>query len=114
VYRSIVLSIVLTLALGPSAPLLCSAWCQPLVTHACHDTDPATSLFSGADCGPAAASLQALAREDARRGLSIDGSQATLVPRYQFPPTAAFVRADRPCGRDGPLEARPLETALSI
>ena len=55
VYRSIVFSIVLTLAAGPNAAALCAGWCETaeIAARACrHDAPAASASVSGADpCG---------------------------------------------------------------
>jgi hypothetical protein len=69
VYRATILSIVLALAVGQNAALLCGAWCFPQkAATACQHQATATSawLASHDDCSENAAGAIAL-REDARR-----------------------------------------------
>ena len=118
VFRAAVLSIVLTLAVGQNASLLCAAWCHPdeAPTAGCDHQEATTcSKVSGNDdCPQIAASPTAFVREDVRRGESAAHAlHAVVVPPFQFerPPQSAFGRA---LGHRPPLETRPLAPALRI
>jgi hypothetical protein len=94
VFRAAVLSIVLTLAIGPHASLLCSVWCHPdeVKTSACQHQDSTTSpRMTGEDsCQTAPASPTAFVREDAKRGSPTPISQqAVAIPPFRLgpPPT---------------------------
>ena len=121
VFRAAVLSIVLTLAVGPNASLLCRTWCgdqQAAAASGCHHEAPATSpSVAGEDCCDSAVlGIAALLLKDERLSVSSpDGGHAILVLRYQqlaLSPTDAR-RGDEP-GRAWSLERRPLPTVLRI
>jgi hypothetical protein len=119
VFRSTVFSIVLTMALGQNAALLCGAlWCDPQVpAHECHDADSAASpvLSGDAGCPAVPPGVAAFAREDSHRGMSAqDVSQITLIPRHQFAPPTTATHAARHSECRWSLEKRPLEAALRI
>ena len=81
-FRAAVLSIVLTLAVGPNASLLCGTWCDPqaVAARGCHDEDPVTppSVAGDGSCDHVVLSVAAFLREDVRRGVSApDAGQAT-------------------------------------
>lgn len=96
VFRAAVLSIVLTLAIGPNAAPLCSVWCHPeeANTSACQHQNATTSpRVTGEDsCRTAPASSIAFVREEAKRGSPTSISQqAFAIPLSRFgpPPTHA-------------------------
>jgi hypothetical protein len=72
VFRAAVFSIVLTLAIGPNATLLCSVWCHPheVKTSACQHQGATTSpQVTGEDsCRTVVATLTAFVREEGKRG----------------------------------------------
>jgi hypothetical protein len=119
VFRAAVLSIVLTLAAGPNASLLCAVWCHPEAAAAepCEHRDATytANVTANDSCPDIAAVTTAFVREDVRSGVSAsDGQTAVLVPPFQFvaPPTALeFGGEFRP---HPPREARPLVLALRI
>jgi hypothetical protein len=110
VFRAAVLSIVLTLAIGPNATLLCSVWCHPdeAQTSACQHQDATTSpRVTGEDsCRTVPASPTAFVREEAKRGSPTPISQqAMAVPLFRLGPPTHATRA---------YEATPsLDTATS-
>jgi hypothetical protein len=119
VFRAAVLAIVLTLAVGPNASLLCTVWCHPdaASTGSCEQADPTStpSVTRKDGCPDNAAGTSALVREDVRRGVSAsDGQHAVVVAPFQFvaPPTPR--EFGREPGQHPPLEARPLVLALRI
>jgi hypothetical protein len=119
VFRAALLSIVLTLAVGPTASLLCVALCHPHAVSAasCEHRDPNSrpSVAAKEDCPDIAAGTAALVREEVRRGVSTsDGQHAVVVPPFRFtspPSSSAFGREP---GQHPPLGARPLVLALRI
>lgn len=119
VFRAAVLSIVLTLAVGPNASLLCAVWCHPDAAAAasCEHRDPtSTSSVAAKDgCPDIAAGTAALVREDVRRGMSTsDGQHAVVVPPFHFTLPPTLPEFGRQPGQHPPLEARPLVLALRI
>jgi hypothetical protein len=119
VFRAALLSIVLTLAVGPTASLLCVVLCHPHAVSAasCEHRDPNStpSVAAKDDCPDIAAGTAALVREEVRRGVSTsDGQHAVVVPPFRFtspPSSSAFGREP---GQHPPLGARPLVLALRI
>jgi len=94
VFRAAVLSIVLTLALGPNAALLCPVWCHPeeAKASACQHQNATTSpRVTGEDsCRTAPTTTKAFVREDAKRGSPTPIAQQTVssLPfRLGSPPT---------------------------
>jgi hypothetical protein len=118
VLRAFVFSIVLTLAVGQDASLLCAVWCHPAAgpTGACEHQEPGTSpsVAGTDDCPEVAAPPTAFVREDVRReGPAPDTLYAVVVPPFQFaPPSRSAFGSD--LGHGPPLETRPLVLALRI
>jgi hypothetical protein len=134
VFRVVVLSIVLTLAVGPEVAVLCVAWCHPQGPGAstCHK-QPSTAAGashygepSGAssvtsvddtcpDCENVGFGAAQFLREDVRRSASaLAAVHACLFPRYQFAPSTTGSRTDQQPERAWSLEARSLLVALRI
>lgn len=91
VFPAAVLSIVLVLAIGPNAAVLCAVWCHPAETKsaACQHQRATTSpLVSGEDsCRTVPAAATAFVREEAKRGWQSDGTmQSAPVPPFRFAP----------------------------
>ena len=119
VFRAALLSIVLTLAVGPTASLLCAVLCHPDAATAasCEHRDPNSrpSVAAKEDCPDIAAGTAALVREEVRRGVSTsDGQHAVVVPPFRFTPPPSPPAFGREPGQHPPLEARPLVLALRI
>jgi hypothetical protein len=119
VFRAAVFSIVLTLAVGQNAALLCKAWCYPhaATAAACRHQDPTTSpSVTGTDnCNNVAVSAIAFVREDARRIASApDAQNALVVPRFRFAPPPTDSRSGYESGRLLLHAERPLVIALRI
>jgi hypothetical protein len=119
VLQAAVLSIVLTLATGPSAALLCKTWCIPQAVQAngCHHLAPtaSTSVSAHDTCDDLGPGLAPYVREDMRRGVSVpDVAHAIVVPSYQFRPSTINARPCHQPGREWSLEQRPLSTILRI
>ena len=114
-----VLSIVVALAVGQNAGLLCKVWCHPpeAVANGCrHQESTTSSSVKGDDtCSNVALGVTAFVREDVRGTASALGAQqAVAVPPYQFSPSTAETRARGDSAREWSLEKRPLKTALRI
>ena len=115
-FRAAVVSIVLILAVGQNAALLCSVWCHPpeAVTGAC-EQPPVTSRVTGNEgCTVRAAEATALVREDERREVTPDAQHAVVVAWFQFAHPPAHSTAGRQLRQQTPLRALPLILALRI
>ena len=118
VFRAAVLSIVLTLAVGPNASLLCAVWCHPdASTGSCEHSDPTStpSVTAKDGCPDIAAGMSALVREDVRRGVSASDAQYAVVgtPSQFGPPPTSPEFGPEP-GQHPPPETKPLILALRI
>lgn len=118
-FRALVLSIALTVAAGPSAAILCRAWCNPPVAPAdgCHHAASTASISVAANdtCDDRALSAAAFVREDVRRGVpSPDGPYALLVPRHHLADTTSDDSRRQNSWPESALEKRPLATNLRI
>ena len=116
--RLAVLSIVLTVALGPDAAVLCLAWCDqltPLSTE-CHlDVTPSTTatVAAAACCDDGALAISAFLREDAGlNGSAPRGDQAVLVALDRRDRSTTEARPEP--GRDPLVRTRPLPTVLRL
>jgi hypothetical protein len=93
VLRAAVLPIVLTLALGPNAAVLCTVWCHPQETQssACQQEVTASPRVTGEDrCRTLPAAATALVREEAKRGTSMAGvPQVVSVSAFLFAPPSS-------------------------
>jgi len=118
VFRAALLSIVLTLAAGQNAALLCDVWCHSGagMTGTCEHQTKATTPGVGAndDCAVNGNAV-VFVREDGRPGASApDVAGAVVVARFAFrPPAAGTLSAYRSNSRLL-LELRPLVLALRI
>src|SRR5687767_12512172 len=116
VFRAALFSIVLSLALGQNAALLCKAWCQDATPARCPHGESTTPSSMSADdrCEDAAADVAAFVREDAPRGGSAsDAQNSAVVPGFRLtPPPVDAPRAFESGGRL--LEARPLVISLRV
>ena len=116
--RAALLSIVLTLAAGQDAALLCSVWCHSGGGRAgaCEQPTQATtrSVAANDDCA-INGNLVVFVREDGGRSATVaDVAGAVAVARYAFkPPAADTLSAYEPNSRLL-LELRPLVLALRI
>jgi hypothetical protein len=118
VLRATVPLIVLTLAAGPNADLVCAMWCHPVEGAALsclHQETTTPRATRGDDCDEVTFRAIAFIREDVRRGPTVpDMHGAGIISRFAFAPSA---RDD--CWSDGPagrlvLEARFLMRPLRI
>jgi hypothetical protein len=118
VFRAFVLSIVLALAVGQNASLLCAVWCHPQVgpTGTCAHQEPNTSpsWTGNDDCPEVAAPARAFVRENVRReGSAPDALFAVVVPLFQFAPPSHSAFGRKP-DHGPPFDTRPLVLALRI
>lgn len=119
VFRVSALWIVLTLAVGPNAALLCRAWChrQAVTPSGCHHQMEASSPRVAADdcCATMVLSVATFSREDVQRGVSApDAGHSALVPRYQLAQSTTNGRPGLEPGREWSLDHRPRAVALRI
>jgi hypothetical protein len=119
VFRAAVLSIVLTLAIGPNATLLCSVWCHPdeAQAFACQHQDATTSpRVTGEDsCRTVPVSPTAFVREEAKRGSPTPISQqAVAVPLFRLGPPPTHATRAYEATRSLDAATSPLLIALRI
>jgi len=117
VFRAALFSIVLTLAVGHNASLLCKVWCHDGTSAGCPHHDSTTSPTVSADDNCRSAVLEAVAfiREDARRTAAApDAQNALVVTRFRLAPSPTDLRSGFETGRRLPLEERPLVITLRI
>ena len=117
--RAAVLSIVLTLATGLNATLLCSVWCHPeeAKASACPHQDAATSpRVTGEDsCRTVPVSASAFVREEPKRGSTTPGAHyAIALPRFRFDSRPTDTRRAFERAVSAVAEAPPLLIALRI
>jgi hypothetical protein len=118
-FRAALFSIVLTLAVGQNAGLLCKVWCSPheAASAGCRHQAPVTSpsVTGNDNCTTVAVGTAEFLREEARRaGSASDCQNAVVVPRFGFTPSSADSRSRYERWQQRPLEAQPLVTALRI
>ena len=117
VFRAALFSIVLTLAVGQDANLLCNVWCQDATSAGCPHKGSTTSPGVSAEdsCRNAVLGAVAFVREDARSTAAApDAQNAVVVPRFRLAPSPTDLRLSFEWGRWLPLEERPLVIALRI
>jgi hypothetical protein len=117
VFRAALFSIVLTLAVGQSAGLLCKVWCHDGMSAGCAQQDSTTSPSVNADddCRSAILGAVAFVREDARRTAPApDAQHALVVSRFRPAPLPTDLRHGFESGQRRPLEERPLVITLRI
>jgi hypothetical protein len=119
VFQAAVLSLVLTLAVGQNAALICSVWCDPHKATAteCHHQDAAESpsVTGGDHCNNVVIGVPAFLREDERpRGSAQYVQHALVGRRFQFIPFSSATRSDHEPGQGWSPELRPVVTALRI
>ena len=116
VFRAALFSIVLTLAVGQDAGLLCTAWCPDTTPAGCpHQDSTSPSVSAHDNCSTDVGAAVAFVREDARRtSAAPDAQNALIVPRFRLAPSPTDVRPGFESGQRGPLEERPLAIALRI
>ena len=118
IVQAVVLSIGLTLAVGPNVELLCKTWCpQAAAASECHhkSSSPTPNVAGDKNCDNVVAAAIAVLRDDVRRGVSSqDANQAIPVPRYQLAQLTIDARRGQEPWWESSLERRPLSTALRI
>jgi hypothetical protein len=117
VFRAALLSIVLTLAFGPNASLLCQVWCPDTTSARCPHQDSATSPSVSAhdNCRSDAGGAVAFVREEARRTTAApDAQNALAVPRFLLALSHTDPGSGFESGRRRLFEERPLVFALRI
>lgn len=119
VSRAVVLSLVVTLAVGQDAALLCRAWCNPQMAAAsgCLHQESANSPSVAGDnnCDHVVLSVSAFLRAEVRPGTpSPDVGHAIVAPPYQLAHSTTDARRGQEPGRGSSLQQRPLATALRI
>jgi hypothetical protein len=120
VFRAALVSIVLTLAVGQNASLLCKVWCHDATSAGCpHQDSPTTpdttTVSADPTCGSALVGPVAFVREDARRTPAAqDAQNALVVPWFRLTPSATHLPLGFELGRRLLLEERPLVIALRI
>lgn len=107
------------LAAGPSASLVCKAWCDPQVAaeNGCQRHDVGGSVtFSAVDpCQDAVQGLAVLLKEDVRRISSLDGGGCTpAIVKFQFMTSPESAGAHWNHGRAPSDLQRPLTTPLRV
>jgi hypothetical protein len=118
VFRLALLVVVLTLATGQTATLVCRAWCdsQGTATAACEhprQQRTSTSTLSAEDgCTDGAAST-AVVRENMRRTAPDRGPVAVVQP-FQAACSRTHIGVAHSAVRQASLDARPLVLALRI
>ena len=118
-FRVALLSIVLTLAAGPSAALLCGTWCHSAarMAGACeHHTQAVTPGVSASDECAVNGNPAVFVREDARRSTSApDVTGVIAAARFAFTsPVAGGTLSGYELNSRLLLELRPLVLALRI
>ena len=117
VFRAALFSIVLTLAVGPNASLLCKAWCPDTTSAGCphqeSTTSPSVSAYD--NCRTDIGTAVAFFREDARRTAAAPDAQNSLaVPRFLLALSYIDLGFGWEFGRRLLFEERPLVIALRI
>ena len=116
-FRAAVLSIVLALALGQNAVLLCQVWCDPPEAAAtgCHHEDgtPSPTVARDGECDDGLVGGVAITGQDLRRAASDRDHSAVGVVRVPFaPPSTGTLHSES--GAQPLLQARPLVTPLRL
>ena len=119
VLRAAVPLIVLTIAAGPNAELLCGIWCHPVngTALAClHQETTTPQATSSDDCTEVRFRAIAFVREDVRRGARVpdDSFGADTIPPFAFAPSAESDRWSTTRAGGLVLEARPRSLPLRI
>ena len=118
-YLTALRAIVLTLALGPTAILLCSPRCdtQRVAAVVCHDEDASPSLrLTGSDaCNSMVPDVAASLPEEVRRGVSASGGADALpVAPYQPASANSGTRLRNAAAGQSPFCSRHLSLVLRI
>ena len=118
-FGAAVVSIVLTLAVGQNAALLCSVWCHPpeaaigVREHQHQATTP--GITRNDSCARLVAEATAFVREDVRRGVSApDVQHGVVVPWFEFAPPPAHPTFGSRLGQETAHQGSPRILALRI
>jgi hypothetical protein len=117
VFRAVLFSVVLTLAIGQNAGLLCKVWCPDATSKSCPHQESTTSPSVRADdtCTNVVAGAVAFVLEDGRRTApGPDAQHGLVVLRFCLVAPPTDPRPGYESGRRLPLEERPLVIALRI
>lgn len=119
VFPRALLSIVLALAVGANASLLCKAWCHPAEgAGGCHHEDPSTFARVAKDvvgCSDAIIGAADFTRESLRSASFVrDTTDAVVVAPYRFAHSTTDTGSPPQSWRARPLARRPLVTVLRI
>ena len=118
VFQALALSIVLTMAVGPNAELLCKTWCHPPASaeNECHHAAWTDSLgVAGDNCDHVLLNVGVFLREEVRpRGPGPNVGDIIAVSRNQFAQLTADARLGKELGRGSSLETLPLSAVLRI
>jgi hypothetical protein len=117
VFRAALFSIVLSLAFGQNASLLCQDWCPDTTSAACPHQDSATfpSVSAHDNCRSGAGGAVVFVREDARRSAAApDAQNALAVPRFLLAISHTDLCPGFESGQRRSLEERPLVITLRI
>jgi hypothetical protein len=119
VFRAAVLSIALTLAVGPNAAVLCTAWCHPAETQdsACQHPDATLSpRVTGEDsCPTVAGTATAFVREEAGRGSATSGVPLSVpVPPFLSAAVPTDISRIRDRGTSFVVGSLPILSVLRI
>jgi hypothetical protein len=117
-FRAVLFSIVLTMAVGQNAALVCTVRCPDATSTACPDQESTTSPSVGtrADtCANVAVGALAFVREDGRlTAAAPDAQNALVILRFQLVAPPTDLRAGHESGQRMLLEERPLVIPLQI
>ena len=118
-FRVTVVSIVLTLVVGPNAGVLCKAWCDPAeaaATQCHHERGSLSATLSGTDdCGREIPDSAVVVNDDARRGApSSDALRAVMAPQHHRAIPSSEAHAGNGAASTWFLVQRPHVIALRI
>lgn len=118
-YRTALRAIVLTLAVGPTAMLLCSPWCdtQMIAATVCHDEDDSASvrLTSHGGCDTLGPDVAASLPEEVRRGVAASaGADALPVAPDRPASSNSGTRRRNAAAGQSPFGCRHLSLVLRI
>jgi hypothetical protein len=110
VVRAVLVSLVLSLAVGQSAAVVCKVWCHEATPAGCPHQDRATSatVRAGDNCRTIVAEAVVLVREDGRRTAPAPNVHDALAPRWRFVPPSNDWGPGAAPGQPLLLAARPL------
>ena len=117
VFRAALFSVVLTLAIGQNAGLLCTVWCPDTTSTTCphQESTMSPSVRTDDTCTNVAVAAVAFVSEDGRRTAPApDVQHALVVLRFRFVAPPTDLRPGYESGRRLLLEERPLVIALRI